>query len=206
MQDRAGAKETDPGDDLRGNTGGVAIRSSVGREADLRDVNREVREERGADADENVRTEAGGLSGDLTLETNRAAKDRGDEQLDEQVEARGVGEVERRRPKNDCLLDQSCERGNCQRSARVEIADVSRSGVGRRVTVRDAARLLFELRDRRFVRFGRRGKVAEDRSTTPLAGDIRGNGLIVEPLIPTRQADEREKTAGAALVRHGTRG
>jgi hypothetical protein len=130
MQDRAGAEEPDPGDDLRGDTSGVAIGPSVGREADLRNVNREVREECGADADENVRTEAGGFSGDFTLEANRAAEDRGDEKLDEQVKARGVGEVERRRPMNDCLLDQSCERGSCQRSARVEIADVSRSRVG----------------------------------------------------------------------------
>jgi hypothetical protein len=130
VQDRAGAEETDPRDDLRGDTSGVAVGSSVGRETDLRDVNREVREERGADADENVRTEAGGLSGNLTLEANRAAKDGGDEELDEQIEARGVGEVERRRPMSDCLLDQSCERGNCQRSTRIEIADVSRGRVG----------------------------------------------------------------------------
>jgi hypothetical protein len=205
MQDRTGAEETDSGDDLRGNASGVAVGSSVGRETDLRDVNREVREERGADADENVGAEAGGLAGDLSLEANRAAEDRGDEELDEQIEARVVGEVESRRPMSDCLLDQSCERGSCQRSARIEIADVSRSRLGRRIAVRDAARLLFELRDRRFVRLRRRGEVAKDRSATSLTGDIRGNGLIVEPLIPTRQADEGEKTAGAALVCHGAR-
>jgi hypothetical protein len=89
-----------------------------------------MREERGADADENVRAKARGLSGDLALEADRAAEDGGNEELDEQVEARVVGEVESRRPVSNCLLDQSCECGNCQRSARVEIADVSRNRVG----------------------------------------------------------------------------
>jgi hypothetical protein len=40
MQDRASAEEADPGDDLCRNTSGVAVGSSVGRETDLRDVNR----------------------------------------------------------------------------------------------------------------------------------------------------------------------
>jgi hypothetical protein len=206
MEDRAGAKEADAGNDLRGDARRVTIGTSIGRETDLRDVNREMREERGADADENVRTKAGRLPGDLALEADRAAEERGEEELEEQLEAEGVGEVEVRRPMRDCLLEQNCESGNCQRSARIEIADVSRGRVRRRVTVRDAARLVLELRDRRFVRLGWRGEVAKDRSTAPFADDTCGHGLFVEPLIPTRQADEGEETAGAALVSHGARG
>src|SRR5690348_8203765 len=103
----------------------------------------------------------------------------------------------------DSLLERNYERGNCQRSARVEIAHVSRCRVGRRITIRDAACLILQLCNRRLVRFGRRGEATEDRSTTALAGDVRGNGLIVELLIPTRQADEGEKTAGTGLIGHG---
>ena len=56
---------------------GVAVRAAVGREADPRDVHRELREQRRADADENVRAQAGGLSGDLALDADRAAEQRG---------------------------------------------------------------------------------------------------------------------------------
>jgi len=129
VQNRAGAEKADARDDLRGDARRVAIGTPVGREPDLRDVDRQMGKERGADADENIGTEAGRLPGDLTLEANRATEERGEKQLQEQREAQGVAQRGERRRMGGRLLQQD-ERGNGQRSARIEIADISRCRVG----------------------------------------------------------------------------
>ena len=95
MQNRAGAEEADARDDLRGDACGIAVRAAVGREPDPRDVHRQLREQRRADADENVRAQAGGFSGDLALDADRAAEQRGQEQLAEDAEPKRDDEIRR---------------------------------------------------------------------------------------------------------------
>src|SRR6266513_3058646 len=49
------------------------VRTAVGREPDLGEVDRQMSEERGTDTDENIGTQARRLAGELTLEADRAA-------------------------------------------------------------------------------------------------------------------------------------
>jgi hypothetical protein len=62
----------------------------------VRDVRGELGEQRRADADENVRSQAGRLSRDLTLESNRAAEQRREQQLAENAQAKCIGDGGRR--------------------------------------------------------------------------------------------------------------
>jgi hypothetical protein len=93
VQDRARTEKPDAGDDLRRDAGGVAERPAVGGEADLRDVDRQMREQRRADADQDVGAQARGLAGDLPLEADRAPEDGGEEQLQQQDEPERVAEL-----------------------------------------------------------------------------------------------------------------
>jgi hypothetical protein len=51
------------------------------------DLERDVREQRGANADENVRAQPRGLARDLALQPDRAAEDDGERELEKQVDA-----------------------------------------------------------------------------------------------------------------------
>ena len=64
----------------------------IGREADLRDVDRQLREQRRADADENVRAQARGLSGELAFDADRAAEQRGEQKLRQDAEPKRLGD------------------------------------------------------------------------------------------------------------------
>src|SRR5690349_14304546 len=215
MKDRAGAEEPDAGNDLGRDARRVTVRPAIRCESDLGDADREMREEGRADADENIRTEARRFPRHLALEADRAAEQGGEEQLDEQHELEGVahrterpdlewrtqevqGEQRDYRPPRPAL-----GRTKGVVSARVEVAQVTRRRVRRRVPVRDASGLILELRNRRFVRLGWRGEIPEDRAATALTGHRGRNRLIVELLIATRQADEGEKTARTGLIGHG---
>ena len=86
-----GPEEADAGNDLSRNARGIAVGSPVRGEADLADGDGEVREERRTDADKYVRTEAGGLAGDLAFESDGAAKQRREEQLEQQRQSQNLG-------------------------------------------------------------------------------------------------------------------
>ena len=58
VENRARAEKTDSRNDLRGDARRIAVRPAVRREADLGDGDRQVREDRRADADEEMRTAA----------------------------------------------------------------------------------------------------------------------------------------------------
>src|SRR5919204_670973 len=66
----------------RGEAGRVADAHAV----DVADADRQVHEDRRADADEDVRAQPGRLAGDLALQADRAAEEDGEEELEEQVE------------------------------------------------------------------------------------------------------------------------
>src|SRR3954471_9026502 len=105
MQDRACAEEADPGHDLRRDPCGVTIWPAFGSEADLRDADREMREQRGAEADENIRTEPRRLACDLTLEADRAAENGGEQQLEQQHQSQDVAHAPERRPRKRLLQE-----------------------------------------------------------------------------------------------------
>src|ERR1051326_8432434 len=84
VEDRTSAEEADARDDLGRDACRVTVRMTGGVEADLRDADRQMGEQRGADTDEYVRTKAGGLPGDLTLEADRAAEQRREQELEQQ--------------------------------------------------------------------------------------------------------------------------
>jgi hypothetical protein len=90
MQNRAGAEKANAGNDLCRNACRVAVWMSVGREADFGDVNREMREECRADADEYVCTEARRFARDLALDTDRTAEDGREEEFEEQRKLQGL--------------------------------------------------------------------------------------------------------------------
>ena len=64
---------------------------TVGSESDPRDVDRQLREQRRADADQNVGAKAGGFSGQFALEADRAAEQRGEQKLAEHAESQRLG-------------------------------------------------------------------------------------------------------------------
>jgi hypothetical protein len=51
-----------------------------------------MREKRGADTDEHVRTKTGGLSGNLALQANRAAEQRREQQLEQQRQSQSLAD------------------------------------------------------------------------------------------------------------------
>ena len=67
-----GAEEADAGDDLRRDARRVADAMAV----DEPDAGGDVHEQRGADADQDVRAQAGGLARELALEADDAAEER----------------------------------------------------------------------------------------------------------------------------------
>src|SRR6185312_9184955 len=56
LHDRTGAEKTDARHNLRRDARRVSVRMTVGTDADLRDVDGELSEERGPHADQNIRT------------------------------------------------------------------------------------------------------------------------------------------------------
>ncbi len=112
VQDRAGAEEADTGDDLRRDAGRVAVRAAVRREADLRDVDRELREQRRADADQNVRAQPSRFVRQLALDADGAAEERGEQQLDEDREAERRRQRGERRRSGSILHDERGELGH----------------------------------------------------------------------------------------------
>src|SRR5262249_8689816 len=100
------------------------------------------------------------------------------------------------------IVSRGAARRRQRRSARVEIANVARQGIGRRITIRDAARLILELSDRSLVGLGGGGEAAEDGTAAPLTGDGRRHRSIVELLVTAREAYERQHPARPALVCH----
>src|SRR5438094_2632824 len=128
MENRAGPEEANAGDDLRGDARRIAVWAAVGGETDLRDVDGQMGEERGTEADENIRTQPRGFAGDLALEADGAAEQRGEHQLEQQYELQGLAQI-RERGRAGRALQQS-EQGNYEAprrgwSAHVEIAHVS---------------------------------------------------------------------------------
>jgi hypothetical protein len=85
LHDSPRADETDSGDDLRRQAGWVSDPLRDGR-----DVNRDVREESGAHADQNVRPQARWFSGDLALEPDCAAEEYGKRELSEEIDSECV--------------------------------------------------------------------------------------------------------------------
>jgi hypothetical protein len=63
-----------------------------GVESDLGDVDGELREQRGAHADQDVGAEAGGFAGQLALDTDRSAEQSREQKLGEDAEAKRIGE------------------------------------------------------------------------------------------------------------------
>jgi hypothetical protein len=57
------------------------------------DAHGDVGEQRSADADENVRAQAGRFPRDLTLEPDRAAEDDGESELEEEIQAQRVRQL-----------------------------------------------------------------------------------------------------------------
>lgn len=101
VEDRSSAEKTDAGNDLRSDARRVTIWTAVGCETDLRDVDRQMREKRRTDTDEYVRTETGGLPGNLTLEADRAAEQRREQQLEQQRQSQSLAH------RAECVLDES---------------------------------------------------------------------------------------------------
>lgn len=155
VEDRSGSEKADAGDDLSRNARGVAVWAAIRREADLRDANRQMREKRRADADEYVRTKPGWLPGDLTLEADGAAEQRREQQLEQQGEPqrlahraeRILGESVQKERRGEQSDYRPPRRSNdaCAPSARIEIANVAGSCIGRRISIGDAAGLILEL-------------------------------------------------------------
>jgi hypothetical protein len=157
VQNRPRAQEADPTHDLRRDPRRVAVWATVGREADLRDVDGQMCEQCRADADENVRAQSGRLAGDLALQPDRAAEDRREQQLEEQNEAKNVAQLRERalreRPRREpeerwqrnglaparesAASIMPLERGRAtpSASARVEVAHVSWARFRRRIAV-----------------------------------------------------------------------
>jgi hypothetical protein len=100
MKDCSGAEEANAGHDLRGDARRVAIGASVGSKANPRDIDRQLCEQRRANADEDIRTQPGRLAGELALDTDRAAKQRGEQKLGEDAESQRFGECFERRGRN----------------------------------------------------------------------------------------------------------
>src|SRR3954447_18586979 len=206
VENRARAEEADPRDDLCRDAGRVTVRTPVRGEADLGDVDREMRKERRADTDEDVRAKARGLARDFSLEANGAAEQGGEQELEKQHELEGVAHRTERSDLERLSQEVQGEQRNYRPprralgrlksvdSARVEVAHVTRRRVWRRVPVRDAPCLILELRNRRFVWLGWCGEIPEDRTAAALTGHAGRNGLIVELLVTARQADERQKS------------
>jgi hypothetical protein len=106
MQNRAGAEKANAGNDLCRDARRVAVGTPVGREADFGDVNGEMREERRADADEYVCTEASRLARDLALDTDRAAENGREEEFEEQRKLQGLEPCIDRGPWSGGVLQQ----------------------------------------------------------------------------------------------------
>jgi hypothetical protein len=92
MQDRAGAEEADAGDDLRGDARRIAVGTMVGCETDLRNIDRQLSEQRRADADQNVGPQPGGLSRELALHPDGPAEKSGEEEFGEHAQSERVGD------------------------------------------------------------------------------------------------------------------
>ena len=84
---------------MGGESGGVADARPA---LDDPDPNRDVSQQDGTDADEDVGAKPRRLCLDLTLEPDRAAEDYGERELSEEVEAKGVGEVGPRDIRGGC--------------------------------------------------------------------------------------------------------
>jgi len=86
VQNRAGAQKANAGDDLRRNASRVTVGLARGAEPHLGDADRQLREQRRANADEDVGAQTSGLARELALEPHDAAKQRGEGELAEDGE------------------------------------------------------------------------------------------------------------------------
>ena len=86
MEDRPGAEEADARHDLRRDARRVPEWMTVRREAHLRDVDRELREQRRSHADQDVRAQSRRLARVLALDADRSAKECREQQLGEDAQ------------------------------------------------------------------------------------------------------------------------
>ena len=133
MEDRPGTEKSNARHDLRGDARRVAVRPAVGREPDLGQVDRQMGEERGADTDENIGTQARRLAGELTLEADRAAENGGQRQLEKQHELQRLAQIGERRRAGGALQqgeqrDYRALRARRQRISRSRTSPVVVSG------------------------------------------------------------------------------
>src|SRR5262245_22530580 len=87
-------------------------------------------------------------------------------------------------------------------SAHVEIADVSRRGIRRRIAVADASRLFFERGDRGVVGLGRSGKATKDGCAALVARESVRNCFLESLLVPAGDANQCYDAARAFVVGH----
>ena len=135
------------------------------------DARGDVHQQRGADADEDVRAQARRLAGDLALEPDDAAEEHGEGELDEEVDAQHARDLHQQR--NIDLL----QRGRKWRAPARRHVIGRRGRAGRRrvvsgdaVAVRHAAGLGLERVDDRFVGLGGGIEGPEDGAAALIAG------------------------------------
>jgi hypothetical protein len=161
-----------------------------------------VHEQRRADADQDVRAQAGGLSRQFALEADDAAKQDGERELDEEIDAQDArdlqdaGQVDVGRGLN--------ENGGLPPAARLslpEVAHVAHGSVRRAVAVCHAARLRLEGVDCRLVGLGGGREGPEDGAPALLAGHRRRNIVGEKPLLTAREANQCHHASGT-VFRH----
>jgi hypothetical protein len=203
VEDRPGAKKADSGDDLCRESGRIAHPLAVRADGE---THRQVHQHCRAHADQDVRPQAGWLARNLALEADSAPEQHGHDQLEQKVEPERSDDLAERRQRllNGGECEGQDDAGSRPRAlSLLEVAHVVESRVRRRIAVRDAARLLLELRDSRFVGLGGGGELAEHGAAALVAGHVRGRRcLLVEFLLAAREAYESDHAAWPAIVHH----
>jgi hypothetical protein len=159
----------------------------------------DVHQQRGADADQDVGAQAGGLSRQLALEPDDAAEQYGQRQLDEEIDAQDARDLQ---DLWDVVRVRLNENGGLPPADRLplpEVANVADRGVRRAVAVRHAARLRLEGIDRRLVGLGGGRKRPEHGAPALLAGDRRRNILGKESFLAAREANQCHQAPGTVL-------
>src|SRR5512146_1151149 len=207
LHDRPRADEADARDDLRSQSSRV---TDARRSVDHAYTYRHVGEQRGANADEDVRPQSRRFGLDLALEPDRATEDDGEREFREEVEAEDAVDVAQRRHvagARDDLREQG--NGHARPAPRagtelsgVEVAHVAWPRVGRCVAETDAAGLLLELGNRGFIGLGGSGEGAEHGAAAPFASHGTGYRLVVGLFVAAGQAYQRHETARSTVVCH----
>jgi hypothetical protein len=165
------------------------------------DAHRDVHQQRGTDADQDVGAQAGRFPRQLALEPDDAAEQYGQRQLDEEIDAQDARDLQDLGQSVGVRLN---EKGGLPPAARLslsEVAHVADRGVRRAVAVRHAARLRLEGIDRRFVGLGG-GRERPEHGAPALLAGYRGRNIVGEkPLLTAREANKCHQASGT-VFRH----